>query len=239
MICNQVWLSYTITMKETYKLFFWNKRLIISTCISLVFLWFSMFVNSQAGQYADNSSSNSVTDIVLSNIRAYDVDWFFVWGIVAFFLFIAWWCVRYPAQAPYIIKSIATFILIRSMFISLTHIWPFPTHAIIDSTDRIGQIISKVNFGADLFFSGHTWLPFLMALIFWDHKIIRYLFIATSIFFGMIVLLWHLHYSIDVMSAFFITYSIYRICEWLRASDKNHFISHHSIIYPQRKHWWI
>jgi hypothetical protein len=38
--------------------------------------------------------------------------------------------------------------------------------------------------------------------------------------FGVVVLLGHLHYSIDVLSAFFISYGIYRIAEIIFHKDK-------------------
>lgn len=208
----------------------------LSTLTSILFLMFSFFVNFLAGKYADEKGINSVTDIVLSNTRVYDVDGFFIYWMVAFFVFIFVRCLRYPAQTPYIIKSIALFMLIRSVFVSLTHLGPFPTHATISNDNIIGRLVGKINFWADLFFSGHTWLPFLMALIFWNHKWLRYVFISASLFFGAIVLLWHLHYSIDVLSAFFITYTIHHICELLRKNDKMFFKTHPSIIYPNYVH---
>jgi membrane-associated phospholipid phosphatase len=49
-------------------------------------------------------------------------------------------------------------------------------------------------------------------LIYWEERVLRIVFIACSIIFAAIVLLAHLHYSIDVASAFFITYAIYHLC---------------------------
>jgi membrane-associated phospholipid phosphatase len=50
-----------------------------------------------------------------------------------------------------------------------------------------------------------------MALILWDNRLLRYIFLCASVVFGVVVLLGHLHYSIDVFAAFFITYGIYQI----------------------------
>lgn len=63
----------------------------------------------------------------------------------------------------------------------------------------------------DLFFSAHTGLPFLLALEFWDNKILRYIFLLSSLGGATLVFLGHIHYSIDVLAAFFITYSVFQI----------------------------
>ena len=130
-----------------------------------------------------------------------------------------------PKRIPFTLKTIALFVIIRSIFITLTHIGPFPDHTAIDSffaPSALQSVSSANNFfifsaGGDLFFSGHTGLPFLLALAFWHEKPFRYFCLLSSVFFGVVVLMGHLHYSIDVMSAFFITYSIYHIAEkWFR-----------------------
>jgi hypothetical protein len=93
----------------------------------------------------------------------------------------------------------------------LTHVAPFEAHYTYD----FGERITNMFFGADQFFSGHTGLPFLGALAFWGIPKLRYFFLGSSLFFALIVLLGHLHYSIDVASAFFITYGIFHIAIWL------------------------
>ena len=217
-------------MKQAYKLFFSSRELVQSSLIAFLLLAWSLFGNFYAGSYANEQGINPVTDIILSNTRAYDVDMLFIGGILTFFLFILVWCLRYPAQMPYILKSIALFIAIRSVFVTLTHLGPYPDSILILNTGIMG----KINFWADLFFSGHTGMPFLMALIFWKNKLLRYLFILAAISFGIIVLLWHLHYSIDVLAAFFITYTIHHIWEILWKKDKVHFEKDKIFLFHQK-----
>jgi len=198
-----------------YKKLFQNRAFVISFISAVLLFCLSIIVNFYAGTYATESVSNPVTDIILSNTRAYDLDGFFVYGSLLFGLFSFLICFAKPQSLPFSIKSVSLFILIRSLFISLTHLGPFPTQIVIHS-----DLLSKLSFGGDLFFSGHTGLPFLLALIFWPYKWVRYTFLTFSLSFAIIVLLAHLHYSIDVLSAFFITYAIYHIALHLFRKDK-------------------
>ncbi len=194
-----------------------SKKYAIAIIDGFILLGLALVANFYAGTFATFRAGNSVQDIVLSNIPVFDVQDIFVYGPVIMWVVLLVYCFNKPHQIPFILKSIALFIIIRSTFVSLTHIGPYPDRLIMgaDSPDWI----KLFTFGGDLFFSAHTGLPFLLALIFWKEKALRILFIATSIFFGIIVLMGHLHYSIDVLSAFFITYTIYHISVWLFKND--------------------
>jgi len=197
----------------------WKDRdFALSVLWGFIFLFVALVLNYAAGIYATERASNPVTDIILSNIPTFDVDGLFVYGTVVFWGFIIFLCVAEPQRTPFIVKSTALFVCIRSLFISLTHIGPFPTQITVDS-----NILAAFSFGGDLFFSGHVGLPFLMALAFWKDTLLRNIFVYAALFFGVVVLLAHLHYSIDVLSAFFITYTIYCIAEVIFKKDRQFF----------------
>lgn len=183
----------------------------------LIFI-ISVFVTHYASKYAAIKAGNHVEDIILSNTRVYDFEVLFVHGAIMLSLFVVALCFYYRKTAPFLIKAVSLFIIIRAMFVSLTHIGPYPLKLELES-----GLLNFITSGNDLFFSGHTGLPFLIALIFWDHRYIRYLFITSSVVFGIVVLLSHLHYSIDVFAAFFITYSIYHIAMKLFSKDYEFF----------------
>jgi hypothetical protein len=208
-------MTYHREILSRYRNVLTDQRFRTSTLLSIVALIISSVINYYAGLYATREASNSVTDIILSNTRTYDVDWYFIYGALALTLFISYLCFTHPKRIAFTVHSLTLFIVIRSVFVSLTHIGTFPNQIPLD----LGSIASKFLFGSQLFFSGHTGIPFLMALIFWQEKKLRYIFLAWSIFFGIIVLLGHLHYTIDVFAAFFITYTIYKISLWLFPKD--------------------
>jgi len=208
-------------MEKTFWKYLDDKRFISSFTLAVLFLAFALAINYYAGLYATRSASNPVTDIILDHIRVYDVDSLFIYGPMVFWIIGGITLYKNSSRLPFALKSIAFFILVRSFFMSLTHIGTFPTHVII--APSILKIIFGITSGGDLFFSGHTGLPFLLALIFWDKIYLRLLFIAGSITFGVVVLLGHLHYSIDVLAAYFITYAIYHIASAVFKKDKELF----------------
>jgi hypothetical protein len=198
---------------QSYKDSFTNKEFLVSFLGGVVLLGISLVVQFFITGYVARSGSGFVTDIILSNTRVYDVGGIFVWGTVVLTIFSIWVGLKHINSAPFLMKSVALFTLIRSVFVSLTHISPFPTRAAIESLFFHKEAFYGIFTGNDLFFSGHTGIPFLLALIFWENKTLRLIFLGFSVMFAAVVLLGHLHYSIDVLSAFFITYSIFHICQ--------------------------
>lgn len=192
---------------KEYKKYLADKYFVWSAILSLFFLIFSLFVNYWAAVYSTEKQSGAVTDIILSNTPNYNVADIFVFGIIVLIIFVFFICLFSPKNIPFVVKSSAVFILIRAVFISLTHIGLYP-----NTIPTSINILKGITSGGDLFFSGHAGFPFLMALIFWEQKNLRYIFIFLSIFFGAVALLGHYHYTIDVLSAFFITFGIYHIC---------------------------
>lgn len=191
------------------------KSFVFSVFISIIFFILSLWINFYAGTYATISVSNSVTDLILSHIPVFDVGGIFVYGSIFLCSCILFVLLANPKRIPFSLKTISLFVVVRSLFVTLTHIAPFPNQIVLKSS-----LIAHFSFGADLFFSGHTGIPFLIALIFWNNKMLRYAFLGASIFFAVIVLMGHLHYSIDVFSAFFITYGIYHMALYLFKKDR-------------------
>lgn len=203
-------------MIRHYKHYFRDRVYVGSLIVALAFLFTSLIVNYYAGTYATQKASNYVTDIILDHIPVFDVDGIFVWGALVFVGCIALVCFSHPHRMPFVLKTISLFVVTRSIFISLTHIAPSPSQVLLDPLSWTSNFI----FGGDLFFSGHTGLPFLLALLFWDNIRLRISFIILSILLGTVSLMGHLHYSIDVFAAFFITYGIYGIAEQIFKKDK-------------------
>ena len=121
-------------------------------------------------------------------------------------------------------------LLVRAVFVALTHMAPSP----IDP-QKPAPFFNSIFYGSDLFFSGHTGLPFLAALAFWHIPQWRIFYLALTAFFGSVVLLGHYHYSIDVLAALFITHGIFQTSCWLFGRDYTLFRSSESLAAPRPK----
>ena len=188
-----------------------DKALVSDIVQSAAYLALSFVLNFYAGTFASQHASNSVTDILLDNLPVVNVDLVFVEGALLLWLFVGLLLLQRPERAPFLFKSMALFVLVRSAFIVLTHLGPFPERSALDPS----EVLRLFTFGADLFFSGHTGAPFLLALMFWKSPRLRAIFLAASGVFAVSVLLGHLHYSIDVFAAFFISYGTFDLAKVL------------------------
>ena len=105
-----------------------------------------------------------------------------------------------------VLSQFSLLVVLRALFMVFTHLQT-PSDAI---PVHFPWIFGGLSFQNDMFFSGHTAIPFLGFFLFKDSAY-RYLFLVGSIVMGTVALVMHRHYSIDVFSAFFITFCSYRM----------------------------
>lgn len=200
--------------------FFWNKEHLFSVVVSWLLLLLALFIQREADIYVSSLNGLAVSDVFLNFLPALDIDPIVVQGALLLTLLVILLLISKPKYLSFTTKAVAIFIIIRSFFITLTHLGANPNQLVLD-TNNFGFNIYDLLFNSknDFFFSGHTGLPFLMALIFWQEKFWRYLFLSVSFIFAVSVLILHIHYSIDVFAAPFITYSIFAISKFLFSKD--------------------
>jgi hypothetical protein len=185
--------------------------------LSLIFLVMAVSFYAASGYYVSERNYSAVSDLVLNNIGPYDLSFVFTYLFaLVVVVFLVYSFVYIPKKFHSITAMLGLFVIVRSIFMLLTHIG-VPADAIKVSAPGP---LSFLTFTNDLFFSGHTGLPFLGFLIFRKYsKSVGYFMLVSSIILASTVLLMHIHYTIDVFAAFFITYGIYKIGEGIFAID--------------------
>jgi hypothetical protein len=202
------------TTLRHYRDLFANPVFVRSLFQGCAFLAASLIAIFAAVSFATTNASNHVADLVLSNVGPYNLRFLFIYGTFTLFAITGALLLWRPNRLPFALKGMALFLLVRAVFVSLTHIAPSP----IDP-QKPAPFLNDIFYGSDQFFSGHTGLPFLAALAFWHIQPWRLFYLGSTLFFGTIVLLGHYHYSIDVLAALFITHGIFQLACWLFPRD--------------------
>lgn len=177
------------------------------------------FANLYELEYSVRPTSTYVGDIILDNLKVVNLNIIIIEGalisIVLGTLFVIFWRPRYIL---FTLKAMALSIAIRAFFISLTHVGIYPG-TIGPGYGFFDGIYSYLNLQTGFFFSGHTAITFLMALIFWKEFTTRTIFLSVSFVFAIAVLFAHVHYSIDVFAAPFMAYGIFEITKYFFPRD--------------------
>lgn len=120
--------------------------------------------------------------------------------------------------------------LVRGVSIALTGLGPpDPAHAgagigsksfaeayleLVSPIDVFGHGSARAYLTKDLFFSGHTATTFLLLLYLWSWPKMRAPALVVHVVVVATVLLSHLHYGIDILGAYAVTFAIYAAREW-------------------------
>ena len=112
-----------------------------------------------------------------------------------------------PEKFHYIIGMLGIYGVVKAGFSILTHL-KVPGGALeITWTPFFYNWLYFSNY---LFFAGNVGLAYLGYLVYRENRFLRYFMLISSFLFAASALLMHRHYSIDVLSAYFITYGIYK-----------------------------
>lgn len=196
---------------------FWtDKTIMFHLLMSFILLLGSIFLTYYARIYANNHAGYVVADLLLDNLPVVDVSIFFFQGAFIFILALIGLLMYEPKYIPFTLEATAIFFSIRSFFMIMTHLSApsIEYYNYIQHDHHVKEILFTLTSGNDMFFAGHAGYPFLLALVFWKIPYVRYLFLLCSLIGAVIVILGHLHYSIDVFSSFFIAFGIYEISKF-------------------------
>ncbi len=193
-----------------------HRWFLISCAFAVAVFIMTLYGYGVGGQYVDALVAPSASDLVLRNIPRWDVMWILSYGWFGLHLFALTTLFLYmPRRVPYVFATVSLFVVIRTIFLVLTPLGPPQQNLDMTTLNPLFSAGKGVlTFNNENFFSGHTGLPYLFFLI---HRVpwIKGVFLFFSIVMGACVLLARNHYAIDVLGAYFMTYSIYRLSRWM------------------------
>ncbi len=195
---------------------------IFTLSIVLALLVASYHTYTQLGWVADHRTLPTGSDWVLNHLPVLDVLPVLSWGWFGLHIFaLGAALLYYPRRMPFLLFVLSLFMAIRAGFIFLSPIG-HPTGMIDMSTHDFifSKIMGAWTFNNEFVFSGHTSVPFLFYLFF-ETRGFKSIMLAGSLTMAVCVLLSHNHYTVDVLGAYLVSYSIYTLSEklyfgWIR-----------------------
>lgn len=187
----------------TRELLQYRRLVLLASVLALV----ALLADYSCGTYVTATPGAKVPDLILDRLPSLDLSFLFIYGymalLVAMFCYPLFWRVR---MLHVVIFQFSLLLTLRSLFMLFTHLetpaGSVPVH--------FPGVFSNLYFENDMFFSGHTAMPFLGFYLFRPSRF-RYVFLVGAVVMGAVVLLMHVHYSIDVLAAFFMTYCSYQM----------------------------
>ncbi|WP_428327399.1 phosphatase PAP2-related protein [Mucilaginibacter sp.] len=195
----------TLNWKETWKLPYKRGQIIIGTTIMMT----AVFMMPIFFGYIEKRQGVLLNDWILASIPPYNVSVFIfaiIWGMVLLTLYRA---IYNPYI--YILYCWALIPVCIARFISIALVALAPPKGLIPLTDPLtGIFYGQALITKDLFFSGHTATLTLMFLCLEKRsdKIIGFMAIITV---ACLLLVQHIHYTIDILAAPFVVYVSYRV----------------------------
>jgi len=154
-----------------------------------------------------------INDWVLANIPAHNVSWaifsvIWGWGLYAF-----WKGIEKPTIYISYLWTLIFVTMLRVLTISLISLDP-PRGLIVLTDPLTGVFYGESNITKDLFFSGHTSILFLTVLCL-EKKTDKLMGAAATLIVACLLLVQHVHYTIDVIAAPIIVYPVHRLVKYM------------------------
>ncbi|WP_377094494.1 phosphatase PAP2-related protein [Mucilaginibacter boryungensis] len=152
-------------------------------------------------------------DIVLDHIPAHNVSvliFAIIWGMGALALYRA---AKQPAMYVTYVWAYSFITIVRFLTISLVKL--DPPAGLIQLIDPLtGIFYGHAQITKDLFFSGHTATLCLIYLTI-EKKVDKTIGFLAIIIVGCLLLVQHVHYTLDVLVAPVATFGIYKLVVWM------------------------
>ena len=183
--------------------------IIISGVIS--FLIIVLFIYPPFFRYIEKRQGYLLSDWFLNNIPAINVSlpvFICIWGM--FFLLI----IR-AIKSPVLFRNfLISYILLSITRIGMIFLLPLePPPGIIELKDPLLSLFIGQKFiSKDLFFSGHTSMIFLLFLCV-ENKTDKRIAAGTALITGVLLIMQHVHYTIDVAAAPLFAYICFRLAK--------------------------
>jgi hypothetical protein len=197
-------------MIEKWKGFFRWKYSVIYVAATLIILMAFLVSFSRFLIFVEARSGAVLPDPVFNWFNAVELNpviFGLIYGsMLTCFIYLM---INYPVRLLMSLQTYSLLLLVRFVMMYVTPL--DPPAGTIDLEDPLIFVVGTgTKITKDLFFSGHTSTMFMLAMLTVNKKL-KTVFIVNTFIVASFVILQKVHYSIDVLVAPFISYTVYRI----------------------------
>ncbi len=183
----------------------------IQAIVTLVTVLSFTVIFNRFFDFVESRNGASLNDYLLELLPAYNVSWIVFFFLYSGIVFGLYYHLNHPKT---ILIAFQTYVLVTLMRICTITLIPLEPPAgyiplkepFVQLFTSGGRIISK-----DLFFSGH--MSTILSLYFGSHRrYVREFLLLCSLMVGAMVLIQHVHYTVDVIFAVPSTFILYFFC---------------------------
>ena len=187
------------------------------TAIVALALLLALFLGSylfymNLGWYADQRVLPRSSDWLLDQLPQWNWVPLLTWGWLALHAYAVGTALLYlPRRIPFLIWLMAVYLCVRTLFVFLSPIGA--PERIVDMREfdtLFAMVAGEYTFQNEFIFSGHTAVPFLFFLFF-EARLHKTVMLVGSLTMALAVLVTHNHYSVDVLSAWFVGYAVFAL----------------------------
>ncbi|HBL19021.1 MAG: hypothetical protein A2X36_13625 [Elusimicrobia bacterium GWA2_69_24] len=192
----------------------------VAGLVALLLLTYAFY--TKLGWVADQRALPAGSDWLLRRLPLVNTLPVLSWGWFALHFYAAGAAAAYqPRRLPFLLFLLSVYLAVRTAFVFLS-----PIGAPVGMVDMrvhdliFSRLLGTWTFTNEFVFSGHTAIPFLFFLFFRTRGL-KALMLAGSLTMAVCVLLSRNHYTVDVLAAFLVSYSVYALSEsaygrWVR-----------------------
>lgn len=180
----------------------------------LVLLLLSYSLYTKLGWVADQRALPVGDDWLLRHLPVVNTLPILSWGWFALHLYAAGAAAAYqPKRLPFLFFLMSVYTVIRAAFVFLSPIGAPAGMVDMRLHDAIfSKILGTWTFTNEFIFSGHTSIPFLFFLFFRTPGL-KTVMMLGSLTMAVCVLLSRNHYTVDVLAAYLVSYSVYELSD--------------------------
>jgi hypothetical protein len=159
--------------------------------------------------YIQGRQGFKMNDVLVSSFSPLDVSVYIFICIYSVILITLLTLCFHPSLLLLGLTAYAILILARIVCLYLIPLEPLPTMILLKDPFVKYFFYNEIIITKDLFFSGHVSTLCLLAILN-PVKVFRYAFILITFFTAILILLQHVHYTIDVLAAPFFAWGSYK-----------------------------